>query len=279
MKVSIITVLSNSSNVIDYNLQSVKSQSYLNYEHIIIYHKTNQKFIEWIDHNFQNTRLLFSKNLNLFENLNKGIKQSTGDVIIFLDVNTYLSDIDSLKSIVNIFTSNNNIDGLCSSIIYLNNNSKLFHIYKIFNPKKFTKNWLMLGGIIPYTSLILKKEIFTKYGMFDHKFVLKADYDLTIRMGLNQDINILPIQNNFFYKFSNYKKKASLNINEIFFEYRLIWFKNNLRFGKFTLFLKYIKNTIHRIYIYFNPHWLAHIPPSHNKSSFLSNINLKIIKM
>ena len=64
------------------NLKSVLSQSYKNYEHLIIDGNSSDKTLEIVKNFKGNTKLIENKNdKGLYDAMNVGIKNSTGDII------------------------------------------------------------------------------------------------------------------------------------------------------------------------------------------------------
>ena len=278
MKISIITTISNEVNKIKFTMDSVMLQSYENYEHIIIYNDIDEDALKFISTYSKNTILFYFQNSIIFQMLNKGIKYSTGDIILFLDDNSYLANIDTLQSIVNIF-KREDIDGLFSSIIYLND-KKFFKVNRYFNVSKFSREWFMLGGYIPNSSFILKKDVYNKYGMFDKNFKILADYEFAIRLTLQNKLKLEPIKQVLFYKFDNYNRKNLLYTNyDISDEYRLAWMKNNLNYSYMTKLLKYLRQYMQYIFIYISPKWLSHSPQSEDKSSYLNKTLAKVMEI
>ena len=177
-----------------------------------------------------------------------------------------MANIDTLQSIVNIF-KREDIDGLFSSIIYLND-KKFFKVNRYFNVSKFSREWFMLGGYIPNSSFILKKDVYNKYGMFDKNFKILADYEFAIRLTLQNKLKLEPIKQVLFYKFDNYNRKNLLYTNyDISDEYRLAWMKNNLNYSYMTKLFKYLRQYMQYIFVYISPKWLSHSPPSEDKLS------------
>ena len=278
MKISIITTISNEVNKIKFTMDSVMLQSYENYEHIIIYNDIDEDALKFISTYSKNTILCYFHNSNLFQMLNKGINYSTGDIILFLDDNSYLANIDTLQLIINNFKMED-IDGLLSSIVYLDD-KQLIKVNRYFNVSEFSREWFKLGGYIPYSSFILKNDIYNKYGMFDKNFKISADYEFALRLTLKNKIKLEPIKQVLFYKFDNYNRKNLLYTNyDISDEYRLAWMKNNMNYSYMTKLLKYLRQYMQYIFVYISPKWLSHIPPSEDKSSYLNKTSAKIMEI
>ena len=278
MKISIITTISNNVKNLKFTLDSVMFQTYRNYEHIIINNGNNEKALEIASLYPQLTNLFSYQGSNLFHMLNRGIKNSTGDIILFLDENSYLGDKNTLQLIVDIFKSKE-IDGLLGSIVYLNNREPI-KIQNIFNASKFSKAWFNLGGVVSYSSFILKKDVYNKYGMFDKKFKILGDYEFALRLTFKHNIIIEPIKNTIFYKFDDYNRdELHYTTHDIFQEYKHAWNKNSLNYNYIIFLLKYLRKFFTYLNIYYSPKWLSHTPPSHCKFSYLNEKLGSLIKM
>lgn len=100
MKFSIITVSFNSFKTIQETLNSVDSQSYLDYEHLIIDGKSTDGTLDLLHGNKNPRRRIISEKDNgLYDAMNKGIELSIGEYIIFLNADDYFADAQSLKLI------------------------------------------------------------------------------------------------------------------------------------------------------------------------------------
>lgn len=93
MKFSIITCTRNNEKWLKNNIDSVKNQTYKNYEHIIIDDASTDKSLEVIKENIdpQNTKV-FVRQERVYTTKNHilGLKQMTGDVVVHLDGDDWL---------------------------------------------------------------------------------------------------------------------------------------------------------------------------------------------
>ena len=77
MKISIITPTFNSANTIQSNLDSIKAQSFKDYQLIVIDNNSTDKTIEIIKKNkIPNIKFLIEEDLGIFDAINKGTKLS-----------------------------------------------------------------------------------------------------------------------------------------------------------------------------------------------------------
>ena len=104
MKISVITATYNSQNVIASCLDSISSQTYKNIEHIIVDGKSTDKTLEIINkHPFQPAKVVSEKDRGIYDALDKGIKNASGDIIGFLHSDDIFKGSDNLEFIANTF--------------------------------------------------------------------------------------------------------------------------------------------------------------------------------
>lgn len=118
IKFSIITVCFNSEKTIVETIESVKNQTYKNYEHIIIDGKSTDKTLEIID-NYKKlsdkVKVLSEKDTGIYNAMNKGIKLATGDLIVFLNSDDTFEK-DALSLIQNKY--HNNVDLIYGNVYW-----------------------------------------------------------------------------------------------------------------------------------------------------------------
>ena len=89
-KISIITVTKNSEEFIERNILSIIDQSYKNYEHIIIDGNSSDKTMKIVNKYKDKISKIISENDDgLYDAMNKGIANVTGDIIGILNSDDY----------------------------------------------------------------------------------------------------------------------------------------------------------------------------------------------
>ena len=92
LKISIISVCYNSSKTILDTIRSVNSQSYPNIEHVFIDGLSSDNTLEIVRSNSKKKNVIISeKDSGLYDAINKGILNATGDVIGLLHSDDILS--------------------------------------------------------------------------------------------------------------------------------------------------------------------------------------------
>ena len=106
MKFSIISVGRNNENWLENHINSVKSQTFTDYEHIIIDDESDDKSLEIIKNNCdkQKTKVFIRKERSYsVRNHILGFKQAKGDIIILLDSDDWFYSNDVLKYINDVY--------------------------------------------------------------------------------------------------------------------------------------------------------------------------------
>ncbi len=212
MKKKLVSIIINCYNGEKYlreTLNSVKSQTFKNFE-VIFFDNCSTDQSAKIFKSFKDKRFKYfktPKKINLYKSRNLALKRCKGDFITFLDADDWWKN-NFLMSRKKFFKS---------SKIYGFSFSNCFHYYeKKRNFKKFLKVELPSGYImdkllkfyfVKLSTIIIKKELIKKF-KFNPSFNIIGDYDLIIRiaekyMGMAfQDflVNIRIHDNNFTHK-------------------------------------------------------------------------------
>ena len=182
MKISIITVTYNCQTTLSDTIKSVLQQTYPNIEYIIVDGLSTDNTINIIKQ-YQplfNGRMkwISEKDNGIYDAMNKGIQLTTGDVIGILNSDDFFSSNDIIQQIANAF-NNNNIDAVYGDIHFINpTNNKCIRYYS----SKIFKRSMMRFGLMPaHPSFYIKKECFSKFGLYDTKYKIAADFEFLLR--------------------------------------------------------------------------------------------------
>ena len=155
MKISIITPTFNSENFISSNINSIKIQTYNNFEHIIIDNKSKDKTLEIIKNEGKNSKIISESDNGIYHAFNKGITLATGDVISIINSDDYLADDKVLENVISVFNSHD-IDIVYGNIKYVKRdntkNSKILEIKYLY-----TQN-VLLGMVSTSPFFFCKKK-------------------------------------------------------------------------------------------------------------------------
>lgn len=173
MKLSIITINLNQNRGLINTIDSVKSQTFTDYEWIIIDGGSNDGSIETIKENSPFFDYWISESDNgIYNAMNKGIKVAKGDYCLFLNAGDYLYDNLVLEKIFNEISDQDIIYG---DLILKNNNS--YRLQKF--PNNLTFYWLYTE-YLGHASTIIKRCIFNKVGMYNENYRIVSDWEFLL---------------------------------------------------------------------------------------------------
>jgi glycosyltransferase involved in cell wall biosynthesis len=179
LKVSIITPSFNSVNTIGLTIDSVKSQTYSNIEHIIVdggssdgtYELLNSRRIEF-------KTLIHEKDRGIYDAINKGVRASTGDLIGVLNSDDFFFNSHVIKKIVDTFQSMQEINCVYGNLIYIDKYSKVKRVWHSidFSPGLFDKSWTPA-----HPTFYCRRVVYDELGNYKSDYKIAADVDFMFR--------------------------------------------------------------------------------------------------
>ena len=183
LKVSLITATYNSVKTFEMCANSVLNQTYSNIEYIIVDGQSDDGTIELLKSmaiTHENINWISEADKGIYDALNKGLSQATGDIVGFVHSDDFLSNNNIIASIVESFIATD-ADGVYGNLHYVakDNTNK---IVRNWVSKQYKLKLLKQGWMPPHPTLYLKKKIYDTYGGFDLNFKIAADYDFILRI-------------------------------------------------------------------------------------------------
>ena len=180
MKISIITVVWNNKDTIKDAIDSVLAQTYENIEYIIIDGASSDGTVEIVkSYGNKITKFLSEKDNGLYDAMNKGIVQATGDIVGILNSDDFYIDEFVIEKVVQEF-KDKEVDSLFADLVFVKpeNLDKTVRYYDSshFRPEKFAYGWMPA-----HPTFFVRKEIYDKYGTFKLDYKIAADYEILVR--------------------------------------------------------------------------------------------------
>ena len=180
LKISIITVCFNSEAFIKDAIDSVLNQTYSNIEYIIIDGGSSDRTVEIVkSYGSKITKFISEKDKGIYDAMNKGINNSTGDIIAILNSDDFYDNPNVISNTVECFLMNNP-DGVYGdlNVVYRDDVSRVKRQYLA---DKFNVNSLAYGIMPGHATIFLKRELFTKFGIYSLNYPISADFELLVR--------------------------------------------------------------------------------------------------
>lgn len=195
--ISIITCTYNSEKYLRECLDSIISQNFDDYEHLIIdgysSDKTNQLIKSYQSKN-NKVKLFQTKPKGIADAMNQGIAHAKGEYLYFLHSDDKLADANVLTNISEGIKEKDYPDWVYGQVRVIDSRGVkqgVFPRQSIFH----TSNPLLLKYInyIPHQATFVRRAVFDKYGQFDQSLKTVMDYDLWLRIARSTRWYYLPI--------------------------------------------------------------------------------------
>jgi glycosyltransferase involved in cell wall biosynthesis len=181
-KVSIITVTYNAERYLERTLKSVLTQTYPNKEYILIDGNSKDATIGIIKKNAHHIDFWLSEpDKGIYDAMNKGLRQATGDYVIFINAGDTFYEDSTLEKIFNQNTDADIYYGEAQMI-----DSKTFQPVGLRSeftphqlPEKLTWQSMARGMVVCHQAILVKKTLIED---FDLSYQYSSDIDWVIRM-------------------------------------------------------------------------------------------------
>ena len=176
MKFSITTISFNSENTISETLKSVKNQSFKDYEYLLIDGESIDGTLSIAKEQDHISKIVSEADKGIYDALNKGIKNSTGEIIGILNSDDTFYDENSLQYIADAFDKDT--DCVFGDLIYTDKNEKVKRVWKgsAFKKGAFKKGWMPA-----HPTFYCRRSVYEKYGLYDDSFKIAGDFELMLR--------------------------------------------------------------------------------------------------
>lgn len=182
---SIITINLNKAQGLLKTMQSVFSQTYHNFEYLVIDGDSKDESVSLIKKYDKNISYWVSESDNgIYNAMNKAIQKATGDYCLFLNSGDFLYNDNSVMNFVN---GNFSQDLIVGRLLIQNhqglNKNEIFEI-----PDILTANFLF-NNYIPHPSTFIKRELLIKLGYYNEELNIVSDWEFFLKALLIEKVS------------------------------------------------------------------------------------------
>lgn len=175
-KISIITCTWNSEKYLHECLQSLKKQTFQDFEIIIIDGGSTDTTLEIVK-NYNIEKVFTNISGGVSKAMNHGIEQACGDIIAILHSDDYYYSETSLELVVSKFNLSNS-QWLYGNLVRKKSNGEL--VFQ--NNELYSKEALSHTFNIPHPTVFIKKAVYEEIGLFNENYNYAMDYDFLLRV-------------------------------------------------------------------------------------------------
>lgn len=181
MKISVITVSYNSAATIVETVESVLEQKGVELEYIIIDGGSSDNTIALLEpYRDRIAYCLSERDKGMYDAMNKGIAQASGDVVAILNSDDVYSGNYVLEKVIKQFEYSD------TELVYGD-----LHYVAYDDLTKVVRNWVTglyekgefrRGWHPPHPSFFVRRLVYERYGHFDFSLSIAADYEFMLRV-------------------------------------------------------------------------------------------------
>lgn len=177
---SIITICKNNGDALSKTIESVKCQSFTNFEYIIVDGKSDQntlgiigKYSSVID------KICTQLGSGIYDALNIGLEMAEGDYVVFVHGGDRFASTNILSSVASQIAIAD-VDLIFGGKEYLSSDEE--NIVRRWIPGESNKFKWWLGWMPPHLGCIFKRQVYKRYGGFDSSYSISGDYEFLLRV-------------------------------------------------------------------------------------------------
>lgn len=188
MKFSIITVCRNAAARIEQALDSVARQKYTNVEHVVIDGASVDETPRIVARYRRSVNVFVSEpDSGIYNAMNKGIQRATGDYILFLNSDDYLTDDRVIGDVADHLKKIGPVDFLYGRIV-VQTTANAFQ--QVESPAVPDILHHMICGCLPHQASFARKDLFHRIGAFNERYRVHAEYDWFLRVATTPGLNL-----------------------------------------------------------------------------------------
>lgn len=268
---SIITINYNNHSGLEKTANSIISQTYADYEFIVIDGGSTDNFAAIIKKYESEISYWGSeKDKGIYDAQNKGIAKATGDFLIFMNSGDCFSGKDVLKKAAD-FINNN-----AGHKVYYGNTDLVEQdgTKRFLSPPKVLDLTFFYLETLNHQSCFIHRSLFSKYGLYNTDYKIGADYDFFFKVFLKEPGALCYI-NETICDYENYGISANTKFFDLIVKERQLIQKDLLTeeqlkelfkleiklLGRKSKWFKYVPNSVRvkRLYDRFYFNWYKRI--------------------
>ena len=244
MKVSIVTPTYNSAKTIVDTILSVNKQDYANIEHIIIDGGSKDNTLELIRNTPNRVKKIISEpDKGIYDAMNKGVALATGDIVGILNSDDFYNSNDVIAKVVKTFQEGE-YEGVYGDLEYVDARNTN-RVVRYWESKAYKEGLFKKGWHPAHPTFFVKKEVYDKYGNFNLKYKIGADYEIRLRFIEKNRIKVAYIPETLVkMRVGGASNQSIKNIIKANIECYNAWKDNGLSILPFVFILKPLSKTL-----------------------------------
>jgi glycosyltransferase involved in cell wall biosynthesis len=181
LHISVITAVFNRAATLGDSLRSVHSQRWPEIEHIVIDGGSTDGSLAILDqHKSRIAKIVSEPDGGLYDALNKGIRQASGDVIGFMHADDEFATPHALARVAQAF-EDPDVGAVYGDLVYVKKND-VSRVVRYWRAGQYQRTQLTQGWMPPHPTFYVRREVYSRFGGFDTRYRIAADYENMLRI-------------------------------------------------------------------------------------------------
>jgi glycosyltransferase involved in cell wall biosynthesis len=181
LHISVITAVFNRAATLGESLRSVHSQRWPEIEHIVIDGGSTDGSLAILDqHKSRIAKIVSEPDGGLYDALNKGIRQASGDVIGFMHADDEFATPHALARVAQAF-EDPDVGAVYGDLVYVKKND-VSRVVRYWRAGQYQRTQLTQGWMPPHPTFYVRREVYSRFGGFDTRYRIAADYENMLRI-------------------------------------------------------------------------------------------------
>ena len=184
---SIITITFNAEQVLPPTLDSVKRQSFTNFEHLVVDGASTDGTVEIAERSgIKGISVVSEPDRGLYDAMNKGIRRAKGEYLIFLNAGDAFHAPTSLQEIADAIEQGAQPDIVYGQTQIVNADRNFVAMRHLTAPEHLTFDSFKHGMLVCHQAFAARRDLAPQYNL---AYRFSADYDWCIRVLQQSDHN------------------------------------------------------------------------------------------
>lgn len=242
-QVSIIIPAYNKAELTCRTLESVLAQTYMDREIIVVDDGSQDQTRQAMERYGKQIQYVYKKNGGACSARNEGIRQAKGKYLAFIDCDD-LYEAQKISTCIDYLERHSHFGFVHTAASFIDREDHVVGLYD--HPSSYKEGWiaqrLILGNFICNSTVVVRREVLDRAGLFDESIFPPGDWDMWLRLAdiaqvgyIAQPLTKYRVSDNFIFN----RLEQSL-IEELFVVNKS--FDRNKKWSK-TLFAQALSNT------------------------------------
>lgn len=181
LHISVITAVFNRAGTVGEALRSVRDQRCSNIEHIVIDGGSTDGTLAVLDaHRAGIAKIISEPDGGLYDALNKGIREASGDVVGFMHADDQFASPMALARIASAF-EDPAVGAVYGDLVYVKKND-VSRVVRYWRAGQYRRAQLAQGWMPPHPTFYVRRDVYSRFGVFDTRYRIAADYENMLRI-------------------------------------------------------------------------------------------------